>query len=83
MYIEEMVTIGRAENGYVLNVRVPYKAKEKNGYDSPVCCEREDKVILCKDIAEVATKLEKLLPALKDEMDASEAFEEAFEEASS
>lgn len=81
MYIEEMVTVGRAENGYVLNVRAPYK-KEKSDYDTPVCCGREEKVIVCKDITEVQDKLAKLLPALKDEMDASEAFEQAFEEAS-
>lgn len=77
-YIEEMVTIGKAENGYVLNVRVPYKDDDKDE-----CCmpyEDRHKNILCKDLNDLTTRLKKLLPALTDKMSADDEFEQAFTE---
>lgn len=79
-YIEEMVTIGKAENGYVLNVRVPYKETDD---DSPECCvpyEERHKNILCKDLNDLTARLKKLLPALTDKMSADDEFEQAFTE---
>ena len=78
-YIEEMVSIGKAENGYVLTVRVPYN-DDLEDYDRPMHVGSREKVILCTDTKELGEKLEKLLPSLKDKMDSAEEFNTAFKE---
>jgi hypothetical protein len=81
-YIEEIMSIGRAANGYVLTVRVPYKETDEDYYGPTVSGSGErEKVILCKDSDELATKINKLLPALADKASAEESFDRAFQEA--
>jgi hypothetical protein len=82
-YVEEIMSIGRAANGYVLTVRIPYsEEKEEDYYDGPVDVGggSREKVILCKDIEDLSGKISSIIPALVDKQSASEAFDNAFKE---
>ncbi len=82
MYVEEMISIGKAENGFVINVRAPYKEDS----DSDGCCigpSRKEKMFVVKSAEEAAEKVSALLPLLNDKMDADEVFKTAFKEEAS
>lgn len=76
-YVEELVSIGRAENGFILEVRVPVDPSD----DDDICCFNRSKTVICKDINDVTKKIKKLLPALANKKDANVAFDSAFKEA--
>jgi hypothetical protein len=78
-YVEEIMSIGRATNGYVLTVRVPYN-DDKEDRDYPVDVGSSEKVILCKDIEDLSGKITSIIPALVDKQSAEEAFDNAFKE---
>jgi hypothetical protein len=79
-YVEEMMSIGKAANGYVLTVRVPYKSDED--YDGPMVVGPEDreKVIICNDLDDLTSKISNILPALVDKQSAEEVFDNTFKE---
>ena len=80
MYMNEMISIGKIENGYLIEVCVPMKKKE--GKKSECCCESsEEKQYCVKDVAECAAKITALLPLLEEEHTSEKEFESAFEEA--
>lgn len=83
MYMKRMFEIGQASNGYVLECRVPIKpSKKREGkelVDSyPGSCEKQ---FIAKDIKEVVTLVDKLLPMLDDSFTSEEEFDMAFDEA--
>ena len=75
MYIDEMVTIGKIENGFTIGIRVPYKDEDD------LCCGGEMKQFFVKTAEEVGAKVAEILPKLQDKMDADEVFATAFKEA--
>lgn len=80
MYSEEMISIGKIENGYLIQVRVPYKSDS----DECGCCvhpSSQEKQFHVADVDELNTKLKELLPALEDKMDAEAVFKNTFKEA--
>ena len=78
MYSEEMVSIGKIENGYLIQVRVPYKRDEDGCGCYP---STEEKQYHVADVAELTAKLAILLPALEEKEDAEAAFSKSFKEA--
>lgn len=81
MYMNEMISIGKIENGYLIEVRVPMKKKESKKNESCCCGSTEEKQYCVKDAAECAAKITALLPLLEDEYTDDDAFESAFKEA--
>jgi len=77
-YVEEIMSIGRASNGYVLTVRVPFEGEEEQ---ATIIREDNQKIIVCKDAEELTAKIDKLLPALTDKASADQQFGRAFKEA--
>lgn len=74
MYIDEMVTIGKIENGFTIGIRVPYK-------DDDSCIGGDMKQFFVKTAEEAGAKVAEILPKLQDKMDADEVFATAFKEA--
>ena len=79
-YVEEMLSIGKAANGYVLTVRVPYKDDDDRDGNYPVHPESKEKVIICTDLADLTGKITSILPALSDKQTAEAKFDSAFKE---
>jgi hypothetical protein len=80
MYIEELISIGRAENGFVVEVRVPFDP-EGELKDCCCCCpSTEMKQFLVSEPAEVGEKIAEILPMLKDEMNAEAVFNQMVKE---
>jgi hypothetical protein len=75
-----MVEIDKAENGYVIEVRVPLKEDAKSSPMMDSCC-MEEKKYVAKDAAEVLDLLEDILPLLDSEYTDEKAFDKAFEKA--
>lgn len=76
MYIDEMVTIGKIENGFTIGIRVPYKDNEDGCIGGG-----EMKQFFVKTAEEAGAKVAEILPKLQDKMDADEVFATAFKEA--
>ena len=83
MYMKRMLEIGSATNGFVIECRVPIKAKDKKKGES-ICCDypgSSEKQYIAKDLAEVAALVGKLMPLLDDKFTSEEEFDAAFEKA--
>jgi hypothetical protein len=80
MYMNEMISVGKIENGYLIEVRVPMKKKEDKKSD--VCCEHsEEKQYCVKNASECAAKIAALLPLLEEDYTNEKEFDSAFDEA--
>ena len=75
-----MVEIDKAENGYVIEVRVPLKEDAKSSPMMDSCCVEEKKYV-AKDAAEVIDLIEDILPLLDSEYTDESAFDKAFDKA--
>jgi hypothetical protein len=78
-YIEEIMSIGRATNGYVLKIHVPY-AEEDVKAPLGMTNANKDKVIVCTDVADLSEKITSIVPLLGDMGTAEKAFNNAFKE---
>lgn len=80
MYMNRMIEVGKAQNGYVVECRVPFKPKEaKKGNDMPCCVSScGEKQYIAKDAKEVGELIEKLMPLLEDDYSDDKAFDKAF-----
>jgi hypothetical protein len=83
MYMSRMLEIGKAENGFVVECRVPFKPKKGKGdVGMPMCCcSGSDKQYIAKDAKEVGELVEKLMPLLETEYSDTKAFDAAFKSA--
>jgi len=79
MYRDNMISVGKIENGFIIELRVPFKPKEKDD-DGPTCCgfERNEKEIFAKDASDLGKKIEALIPLLDVEFGSESEFEVAF-----
>lgn len=81
MYHEKMIGVCGIENGFLIEVRAPYKEKEDDS-DEKCCCSGMrygEKEIYAKDAADLGKKIEALIPMLKIEFTSKDAFDAAFE----
>jgi len=78
MYRDNMISVGKIENGFLIELRVPFKPREKD--DDEVCCgfDRNEKEIFAKDASELGKKIEALIPLLDVEFGSESEFEVAF-----
>jgi hypothetical protein len=80
MYREKMISISKISNGLLLEVRVPYKKKEED-YEEKCCSmgmSYGEKEIYAKDAADIAKKIEVLMPMLDMDFEGESDFEAAF-----
>ena len=83
MYMKRMLEVGKAENGYVVECRVPIKKKEKSA-NKELCVDypgSTEKQYIASDAKEVGTLIKKLMPMLDDEFTSEDEFDAAFEKA--
>jgi hypothetical protein len=79
--MNEMLSIGKIANGYLIELRVPLKKKESKS-DTPVSSSSSsEKQYSVKDAKECAAKIAELLPLLEEEYTTEKEFESAFEDA--
>jgi hypothetical protein len=83
MYIERLLEIGRAENGFVISCCVPLKSDKKVSGKNETCCENEfaNKQYIAKDEKEVACVVAELMPLLSMDYKTEEDFDSAFKAA--
>ena len=84
MYMERMLGISKAENGYVVECHVPMKPeKQKEGKDMvsmyPGSCEKQ---YIAKDMDDVFAIVKRVMPMLDTEYKSEDEFDEAFNKAS-
>ena len=83
MYMDRMLSIGKVENGFVVEVHVPLKREAKaGGKNEPVCyysgC---DKKFIAQDGGEVGALVDKLMGMIDMEYKSEEDFDSAFKKA--
>jgi hypothetical protein len=83
MYMSRMVSVGKAENGFVVECCVPIKPqKKKEAEELMVCCEgSREKQYIAKDAAEVGALIAKLMPMLEEDYTNEKDFDAAFDKA--
>ena len=83
MYMDRMLEVGKVDNGYVVEVRVPYKKdKKKESKDMMVGYPGSgEKKYVAKSSKAVGELIEKLLPMLEEEFSSEDEFDKAFEDA--
>ena len=81
MYMDKVLEVGKAENGFVISCSVPIEPSKKGAKDIPVCCDSENKMYLAKDAAEVGAIILKIMPLLDMDFKTEEEFDKAFAEA--
>lgn len=83
MYFERQLSVGKAENGFVVEATVPYKPRKEKEKENvireyPGSCEKR---YLAKNASEVGELIEKLMPLLEDKYTDEAEFDAAFKAA--
>ena len=79
MYLNRALSVCIAENGFVIEINVPIKSKEKKG---EVEWDRtQNKQYVVTNAAEIAPMIEKLVPLLDLEYTSEDEFDKAFDKA--
>lgn len=88
MYMEQMVSVGKATNGFIVECRVKFKkdAKKTDKMTSCCCGPSEyagscEKQYIAKDAKEVAELIADIMPLLSEDFKNESEFDAAFEEA--
>ena len=83
MWMEKMIGISKAENGFVVEVHVPFKPEKttkKNDMPEPYHSGSE-KQFIAKDASEVGSLVDKLMGMLDMEFKSEDDFTKAFKQA--
>lgn len=82
MYFSSMLTVGKADNGFVIECCVPIKRKESKNSKGDICCPsmNEEKRFIAKTAKEAGEYITSMLPLLDTEYDSTKAFDAAFSE---
>ena len=84
MYMEKMLGVSKAENGYVVECHVPIKPDKKK--DGKAMCDcypgSSEKQYIAKDMDEVHSIIKKVMPLLDMDYKSEDEFDAAFGEAS-
>jgi len=89
MYCESMISVGKANNGFIVECRVPFKRDMKPSSKTESCCcmpcgpSGTDKQYIAKDAQEVGDLIEDLMPLLDGDYKNENDFDKAFEAATS
>jgi len=86
MYTSRMLEIGKVENGFVVECRVPLKPKAKSTTKMDSCCVpcgpgSCEKQYIAKTAKEVGELIEDLMPLLEAEYTSEKEFDSAFNQA--
>jgi len=83
MYMNRMLSIGQAENGYVVECRARIKPEKKKKVSALVAeyPGSKEKQFIAADAAEVITIVQTLLPMLDETYTTEDEFDAAFEDA--
>lgn len=88
MYMDEMVSVGRAANGYIVECRVKFKKEAKKTEKMTSCCCGPseyagscEKQYLAKTPKEVSELIEDIMPLLSQDFKDESEFDKAFAEA--
>jgi len=85
MYMNKVIEISCAANGFVIGVNVPLKPNAKGTSKMDTCSDSSPsqacKQYLAKDAAEVGDLLEDILPLLDGDYTTESDFDKAFDEA--
>jgi len=80
MWMNKMLSISKAENGFVVECHVPIKPEKKKETENMLgSCEKQ---YIAKDSNEVAKLVDKLMPMLDEDYKSEDEFDAAFGEAS-
>jgi hypothetical protein len=82
MYHEKMLSVAKIANGFLIEVRAPYKRKEKEN-EKDCCCmpcgmSYGEKEVYAADATDLGKKIEALIPMLDAEFGSESEFEAAF-----
>jgi len=81
MYMKRMLEVGKAENGYVVECRVPIKRKDAKDSDMPICHGSSEKQYIADDIDEVAKIIREIMPLMDESFSSEDEFDDAFKKA--
>lgn len=85
MFRDKMLSVGKIENGFIIEIHGRFKPEKKVDSDG-TCAEfgirHGEKELFAKDATDVAQKIGALMPMLEvEEFDSEDAFDKAFNEA--
>lgn len=88
MYMEQMISVGKASNGFIVECRVRFKKDAKATSKMKDCCcvpseyaGSCEKQYIAKDAKEVADLISDIMPLLSQDFTKESEFDKAFEEA--
>ena len=83
MYFSSMLSVGKADNGFVIEACVPLKKEKREGKENSIACgpSSAEKRYIAKDAAEAGAYITKLLPLLDGDYKTEDDFADAFESA--
>lgn len=87
MYMDQMISVGKATNGFVIECRVRFKKDAKKTEKMSCCCVSSDyggsceKQYIAKDEKEVAALIADIMPLLDGDYKSESEYDAAFEAA--
>ena len=83
MYMSRMISVSKAQNGYVVECTVPLKPDAKKTGKMDSCCYpgSADKQYIAKDAKEVGDLIEDIMPLLDADYKTEDEFDAAFKKA--
>jgi hypothetical protein len=88
MYMDQMISVGKATNGFIVECRVKFKKDaKKTDKMTSCCCGPSDyagsceKQYIAKDAKEVGELIADIMPLLEQDFSKEAEFDKAFEEA--
>ena len=88
MYMDQMVSVGKCANGFIVEARVKFKKEAKKTEKMTSCCCSPseyagscEKQYLAKTVKEVGELIGDILPLLSEDFKDEDEFDKAFKEA--
>lgn len=87
MYMDQMISVGKVTNGFLVECRVKFKKEAKATDKMDKCCcvapsyDSCEKQYIAKSSKEVAELIEDIMPLLDQDFTKESEFDKAFEEA--
>lgn len=82
MYMDRIIEVSKATNGFVVSCCVPLKPDAKKSDKMISCCgSSTNRQYIAKDAQEVADLIEDIMPLLEQDFKTEDEFDKAFEEA--
>lgn len=88
MYMDQMISVGKATNGFIVECRVKFKKEAKKTEKMSACCcfpseyaGSCEKQYIAKTAKEVGELIEDIMPLLEADYTKESEFDKAFEEA--